>query len=104
MYNRFTSEAGVFYKRFSVDFWSSLFAVFYIGVACVLVLGSLAGIFMGVWWVMWSIWTYIMPQIATSMPYGFQYPSYWTFVGCLVLLAGVRSFIKGIFTKPTKED
>ena len=54
-----------------------------------------AALVMGVWWLLWSLWTWVMPQAWPTGPEGFIRPGYWLFAGMWTLLVLVGQLFKG---------
>lgn len=40
-----------------------------------------------IWWVLWSIWTWVLPQVWPDGPDAVIRPSYWLFVGELIVIS-----------------
>lgn len=104
MVDTFCDKAGEFYKEVASNFLMAILCVFYIVIAALGILGVIAGVVMGIWWIMWTIWCFVMPQIAYTMPLGFQTPEYWTFAACLVILVWVRNFLAKLIHGPSIKD
>lgn len=60
-----------------------------------IVIAFVAGAVLGVWWLFWSLWCWVMPQVWASGPEGIITPGYWLFVGVLLLLGFVGRTIFG---------
>ena len=58
-----------------------------------LAVGFVIGIILGVLWVIWSLWCYVLPALWPTGPAALVHPSYW-FFAAMWLLAG---FIAGLF-------
>ena len=52
----------------------------------VLALAVVVPLVLGIWWLMWSLWTWVLPQVWANGPDAVVRPSYWLFVGELLLL------------------
>lgn len=54
---------------------------------------------LGMYWLLWLLWCWVLPQVWASGPSAVVRPGYWLFAGCwfLVMLIG-----KGIFCGSTK--
>lgn len=52
---------------------------------------------LGVYWCIWSLWCWVMPQVWADGPAGFIAPGYWLFAGCwlLISLIGKAIFSSG---------
>jgi hypothetical protein len=50
---------------------------------------------LGIWWLMWQLWQWVIPQVWAAAPHGFTHPSYWLFVGCLLLVSCIGRVIFG---------
>ena len=49
---------------------------------------------MGIWWLFWSLYTWVMPQVWPTGPAALIEPGYWLFVGMWVLLAAIGSMFR----------
>lgn len=45
-------------------------------------------IVLGIWWLMWQLWTWVLPQIWPTGPDAIVRPGYWLWVG-MSLVAGI---------------
>lgn len=54
-----------------------------------------AALVMGVWWLLWSLWTWVMPQAWPTGPAGLINPGYWLFAGLWTLLVLVGQLFRG---------
>lgn len=52
------------------------------------------GLVLGIWWLIWSLWSWVLPQIWPTGPQAIVAPSYWLFVGLWVLLGLVGSVFR----------
>lgn len=61
--------------------------IFWIGivVSCVL----------GLYWLFWKLWCWVVPQLFTSISPNIAHPSYWLFVGALLILGFIGNAIFG---------
>lgn len=52
------------------------------------VIGALLAValVLGVWWLCWSLWCWVLPQLWPTGPASLVAPGYWLFVGILFLL------------------
>lgn len=74
-------------KQSTAELWlkvAALFCTFCVSGAIVL----------GAWWLLWSLWTFVVPQVYPTGPEGLIRPSYWLFAGMWVLLGLVVGVIK----------
>jgi hypothetical protein len=55
----------------------------------------LAVFLLGIWWLLWTLWTYVLPQIWPTGPEGIIRPGYWLFVAGWVLLGFIGRRIFG---------
>lgn len=46
----------------------------------------IAGISLGVTWLIWLLWCWVLPQVWATGPASFIKPSFWLFVGVWLLL------------------
>lgn len=80
--------------------WKDLLELIGVGLLGILLiavaLGSVVGLLLGIWWLIWSLWIFVLPQIWTTGPQNFINPSYWLFVGAWVL-AGLIG--RGLFKR-----
>jgi hypothetical protein len=51
----------------------------------VVVGAAIVALVLGLWWLFWALWTWVLPQIWPNGPDAIVRPSYWLFVGCLLL-------------------
>ncbi len=67
---------------------------------------AVVGTALGLWWIMWQIWMYVVPVIAATSPLGFQKPDFGIFIGCFLIAAWVRKFIRGFYApfKKVKDE
>jgi len=59
------------------------------GVALVLVLALATGIVLGLDWLFWNLWLYVLQNVWPEGPAWFVRPGFWLFVGESVLLSFV---------------
>jgi hypothetical protein len=50
---------------------------------------------MGIWWLFWKLWLFVLPAVWADGPKNLIHPSYWLFVGIWVLLGLVASMFRG---------
>jgi ABC-type thiamin/hydroxymethylpyrimidine transport system permease subunit len=62
-------------------------------VGVVMLVGLVIGIALGVWWLLWLLWVWVMPQIWPTGPQQFTSPNYWLFVGAWFLLACIGKLL-----------
>lgn len=43
-------------------------------------------IVLGIWWLIWKLWLFVVPAMWPTGPANFIHPGYWLFVGGWVLL------------------
>lgn len=61
-----------------------------------LILLSPFAIVLGIWWLIWSLWTFVMPQVWPTGPAGLINPGYWLFAGIWVLFVLVARVLRGM--------
>ena len=54
-----------------------------------------AGIALGVYWCIWQLWIWVLPQIWVGGPEPFTSPAFWTFAGMWFLMTLVLKAIRG---------
>lgn len=64
--------------------------------------GFIASIVMGIWWIMWKIWTLVIPCVFPDGPVAIIHPSYWLFVGELLIVLWIRRLLSNIFQRTNK--
>ena len=64
-------------------------------IAGILIFVLFVGLVLGVWWLIWSLWTWVMPQLWPSGPSTLISPGYWLFAGMWVLLALIGRVVFG---------
>lgn len=74
-------------KQITADLWLKAAAIF-----CILA-GSVT-LAMGVWWLLWSLWTFVLPQVWPTGPEGLIRPGYWLFAGMWTLFVLITWVIK----------
>jgi hypothetical protein len=47
----------------------------------------LVPIVLGIYWLFWCLWTWVLPQLWPHGPQAFIEPGYWLFVGMLFLVS-----------------
>jgi len=62
------------------------------GAAVVIVFGVMV---LGFVWLLWLLWTWVLPQIWPSGPTGFINPGYWLFLGMWFLASIIFKMIIG---------
>lgn len=50
---------------------------------------------MGIWWLFWMLWCWVLPQVYPTGPAGLLAPSYKLFVGCLLISSLVGRVLFG---------
>jgi hypothetical protein len=50
---------------------------------------------LGIWWCLWSLWSWVLPQIWVGGPEAVIHPSYWLFVGMLLLASLIGKTLFG---------
>jgi hypothetical protein len=65
----------------------------------VVAIGFGAGVILGIWWLLWKLWTWVLPQLWASGPAALIAPGYWLFVGMLILLGIVGRILFGRSSK-----
>lgn len=53
------------------------------------------GLMLGIYWVFWSLWIFVIPQLFPTAPEVIQAPSYWLFVTTGILMSWLRKVIFG---------
>ena len=66
----------------------SVFAVLF-GIAAV------AGFVLGVYWLIWLLWCWVLPQVWPTGPQGLVQPGFWLFAGAWFLLTLVGQAVFG---------
>ncbi len=61
----------------------------------VLVVCFAIAIVLGVYWLIWSLWTWVMPQLWPTGPENLVNPGFWLFSGAFLLLSLVGGAIFG---------
>ena len=51
--------------------------------------------FLGIYFLFWLLWVWVLPQLWPTGPAAFIEPGYWLFVGVGILLGFVVSFFRG---------
>lgn len=67
--------------------------------AAFIILGAGAAILafvLGIYWLLWSLWCFVIPQLWVSGPENFTHPSFWLFAAAWVLFVIVG---KSIFSR-----
>jgi hypothetical protein len=54
---------------------------------------------LGAWWLIWKLWLFVLPAIWATGPENLINPSYWLFVGMLVLVSLVGNALFGRSSK-----
>jgi hypothetical protein len=85
------------------DVWEYIGVVIAVIIFAVVSISLLAGLVLGIWWVMWCLWMVVMTEVAANMPLGFREPTYQIFVSCFLFLAYVKFFLRSLF-KPFKKE
>ena len=55
----------------------------------------IVAIVLGVEWLFWSLWCWVLPQLWPTGPIGLIAPGYWLFVGALLILGIVGRTMRG---------
>lgn len=50
---------------------------------------------LGIWWLLWQLWLIVLPAIWATGPENLIRPSYWLFVGMLLLLSFIGRVLFG---------
>ena len=68
-----------------------------IGAAFILIGAALVGIafVFGIYWCLWSLWCFVVPQVWTSAPENVMHPSFWLFAGAWFLAIAIRKLVFG---------
>lgn len=53
------------------------------------------GAILGVWWVIWCLWCWVMPQLWSTGPEVIVSPDYWLFCGAWLLLSFIGTALFG---------
>jgi len=57
---------------------------------------------LGIGWVVWAIWCWVLPQVWPTGPAGLIAPDFWLFIACWFLLSCIgRAIFGGSSTKST---
>lgn len=64
------------------------------GLGALLVFAIITLVCWGFWWLLWSLWCFVLPQVYPTGPEGLIRPSYWLFVGMWLLFLLVVMIIK----------
>jgi len=70
-------------------------------ILAVLGIAAIVCLVMGVWWLFWSLWTWVLPQVWATGPENLIRPSYWLFVGMLLILSLIG---RALFGHGTSKD
>lgn len=65
----------------------------------VLIVCAVVGFVLGFWWLLWCLWTWVLPQIWPTGPEALIRPGYWLFAGVWFLLACLG---RAIFRRESK--
>lgn len=52
------------------------------------------GLILGIWWLIWLLWTWVLPQIWPTGPEAIIHPSYWLFAAMWVLLGFIANMFR----------
>lgn len=55
---------------------------------------AIAALGLGVYWLIWQLWIWVLPQIWVGGPESFTSPSFWPFAGLWFLMSLVFKTIK----------
>jgi hypothetical protein len=55
---------------------------------------AIGGMVLGVYWLLWQLWCWVMPQLWTTGPENFVRPGFWLFAAAWFLLMAVG---RGVF-------
>lgn len=78
------------------DIYSSKFTAAIIFTVTVLfAIGLVIGLMLATYWIMWTIWLFIIPAVFTTAPEIVKYPSFWQFSGACLLIVWVRNLTFG---------
>lgn len=61
--------------------------------AVVTYLSIIAGVILGVFWLIWSLWCFVVPALFPSIAPQFADPSYWLFVAAWILVGLVSRVV-----------
>jgi len=66
------------------------------GIAVLLIcVAGIVGLVLGIFWCIWSLWCFVLPQIWEAGPHNFIQPNYWLFVGMWILASWIGQAIFG---------
>jgi len=54
-----------------------------------------AAAILGVWWLLWHLWLYVLPQLWPTGPVGFVHPGYWLFCAAWTLFCLTSYVLRG---------
>jgi len=69
-------------------------------IGVVLLVAIAVGLVLGIYWVFWSLWCWVLPQVWADGPENLIRPGYWLFVACVILL----SFVGGVLFKSSSNN
>lgn len=64
------------------------------GLGLLILIAGLLALVTGVWWLLWLLWCFVLPQVWPTGPEGLIRPGYWLFAGMWTLFVLVVRVIK----------
>lgn len=65
--------------------------------AWLLLMAAIVPIVLGIWWLMWMLWTSVMPAMFPSSNPAWTDPSYWVFCGAWVIVLFLQQVVRKTF-------
>lgn len=62
-----------------------------------ILLGSCAVVVFGIWWLLWLLWTSVVPALLPQASPAWTQPGYWTFCGGWALMLIFAGILRRIF-------
>lgn len=70
-------------------------------IGLVLIIAAIIGLVLGIWWLIWSLWCFVLPSIWAAGPENIIRPGFWLFCGMWLLLGFIGRLL---FYHPTSKD
>jgi hypothetical protein len=61
----------------------------------ILAVAVVAPLILGIWWLLWKLWLFVLPAIWSDGPENIIRPTYWLFAGMWVLMIFIGRMFRG---------